>query len=415
MAATSAAALAPIVRQPTAVKSRCARSRDRPDASRRESLARDDRSVGSLRGEDIHRASPSPSPTRALAIDRPPGSPPPRRALARLSRVRDRRKSVRVSAGPRAVVHAVAPAKKAFFFPGQGAQSVGMAGELCEECPAAKALFDEASEILGYDLLDVCVNGPAEKLNSTEVSQPAIYVASLAALEKMKSTPEGAAEIDAVDVCAGLSLGEYTALTFAGAITFADGVKLVKLRGESMQAAADATKSGMASVIGLAADKVDELCAAASEQSGEPVQIANYLCNGNYAVSGSEAAVDKVAEIAKPEFKARMVVKLAVAGTFHTDFMAPAAEALKAGLADTPIAETRIPVISNVDVEPHADADAVRETLAKQLTSPVQWEKTMQTLLEGGLETSTEVGPGKVISGIMKRIDKKAVCENFTV
>ena len=313
-------------------------------------------------------------------------------------------------------MQAVAPAKKAFFFPGQGAQTVGMAKELCDECPEAKALFDKASDILGYDLLDVCVNGPAERLNSTEVSQPAIFVASLAALEKMKSTPEGAAEIEAVDVCAGLSLGEYTALTFAGAISFEDGVKLVKLRGESMQAAADATASSMASVIGLSSDKVDELCKAASEQcGGEPVQIANYLCNGNYAVSGSVAAIDKVAEIAKPEFKARMVVKLAVAGAFHTDFMAPAAEALTAGLADTPIETPKIPVISNVDVEPHTDADSIRATLAKQLTSPVQWEKTLTTLLAGGLETSTEVGPGKVIAGIMKRVDKKAVCENFTV
>ena len=170
-----------------------------------------------------------------------------------------------------------------------------MAKELCDECPAAKALFDQASEILGYDLLDVCVNGPAEKLNSTEVSQPAIYVSSLAALEKMKTTDEGKALIDSVDVCAGLSLGEYTALTFAGAIAFEDGVKLVKLRGESMQAAADATPSGMASVIGLSADKVDEVCAKASADSGgEPVQIANYLCNGNYACSGATAAVDKV-------------------------------------------------------------------------------------------------------------------------
>ena len=268
----------------------------------------------------------------------------------------------------------------------------------------------------GYDLLDVCVNGPADRLNSTEVSQPAIYVASLAALEKMKTTEEGKAAIEAVDVCAGLSLGEYTALTFAGAITFEDGVKLVKLRGESMQAAADATPSGMASVIGLNAEKVAEVCEAASEQTGgEPVQIANFLCNGNYAVSGAIPAIDKVAEIAKPEFKARMVVKLAVAGAFHTDYMAPAAEALKAGLEDTPISEPKIPVISNVNVEPHSDPDSIRATLADQLTSPVQWEKTMQTLLEKGLESSTEVGPGKVISGIMKRIDRKAVCENFTV
>jgi [acyl-carrier-protein] S-malonyltransferase len=306
--------------------------------------------------------------------------------------------------------------KNAFFFPGQGAQSVGMAKELCEECPAAKKLFDDASAILGYDLLDVCVNGPADKLNSTEVSQPAIYVASLAALEKMKSTEEGAALIDAVDVCAGLSLGEYTALTFAGAMSFEDGVKLVKLRGESMQAAADATPSGMASVIGLSADKVKEVCAAASEQTGgEPVEVANFLCNGNYAVSGSIPAIDKVAEIAKPEFKARMVVKLAVAGAFHTDFMAPAAEALAKGLEACDFVEPRIPVVSNVDVEPHGDAASIRATLAKQLTSPVQWEKTMTTLLGAGMEASTEVGPGKVISGIMKRVDKTAKCDNFTV
>ena len=213
----------------------------------------------------------------------------------------------------------------------------------------------------------------------------------------------------------GLSLGEYTALAFAGAISFEDGVKITKARGEAMQAASEAAKSGMCSVIGLSSDKVDELCKAASEASGEQVQIANYLCNGNYACSGSMAAVEKVMEIAKPEFKARMVVKLAVAGAFHTDFMAPAAEALTAGLADTPIETPKIPVISNVDVEPHADADSIRATLAKQLTSPVQWEKTLTTLLAGGLETSTEVGPGKVIAGIMKRVDKKAVCENFTV
>ena len=219
--------------------------------------------------------------------------------------------------------------KKAFFFPGQGAQTVGMSKELCEECPAAKAMFEKASAVLGYDLLDVCVNGPAERLNSTAVSQPAIYVSSLAALEKMKMTAEGQALIDSIDVAAGLSLGEYTALTFAGALTFEDGLKLVKIRGESMQAAADATPSGMASVIGLSADKAEELAARAAAESGAPCSVANYLCNGNYAVSGAIPAIDKVEELAKPEFKARMVVRLAVAGAFHTDFMAPAATSLR--------------------------------------------------------------------------------------
>lgn len=288
-----------------------------------------------------------------------------------------------------------------------------MAKELCDECPAAKAMFDKASAVLGYDLLDVCVNGPAEKLNSTAVSQPAIYVSSLAALEKMKMTPEGKAAIDAVDVVAGLSLGEYTALTFADALSFEDGLKLVKIRGESMQAAADATPSGMASVIGLSADKAEELAARAAELSGAPLTVANYLCNGNYALSGAIPAIDKAEEIAKPEFKARMLVRLAVAGAFHTEFMAPAAEQLKAALDATPIQTPRIPVISNVDVKPHTDAASIRATLAKQLTSPVQWETTMTTLLSKGLEGATEVGPGKVISGIMKRVDKSFACENF--
>jgi len=259
----------------------------------------------------------------------------------------------------------------------------------------------------------VCVNGPAEKLNSTAVSQPAIYVSSLAALEKMKMTPEGKAAIDAVDVVAGLSLGEYTALTFADALSFEDGLKLVKIRGESMQAAADATPSGMASVIGLSADKAEELAARAAELSGAPLTVANYLCNGNYALSGAIPAIDKAEEIAKPEFKARMLVRLAVAGAFHTEFMAPAAEQLKAALDATPIQTPRIPVISNVDVKPHTDAASIRATLAKQLTSPVQWETTMTTLLSKGLEGATEVGPGKVISGIMKRVDKSFACENF--
>lgn len=290
---------------------------------------------------------------------------------------------------------------------------MGMAKELCDECPAAKAMFDKASAVLGYDLLDVCVNGPAEKLNSTAVSQPAIYVSSLAALEKMKMTPEGKAAIDAVDVVAGLSLGEYTALTFADALSFEDGLKLVKIRGESMQAAADATPSGMASVIGLSADKAEELAARAAELSGAPLTVANYLCNGNYALSGAIPAIDKAEEIAKPEFKARMLVRLAVAGAFHTEFMAPAAEQLKAALDATPIQTPRIPVISNVDVKPHTDAASIRATLAKQLTSPVQWETTMTTLLSKGLEGATEVGPGKVISGIMKRVDKSFACENF--
>ena len=207
--------------------------------------------------------------------------------------------------------------KVAFMFPGQGAQSVGMCSEVVSDVPAAKALFDEASEILGYDLLEVCTNGPKEKLDSTEISQPAIFVASMAAVEKLKQDA-GAEAVDAATCAMGLSLGEYSALCFAGALSFADGVKITKARGEAMQAASDAVDTGMVSVIGLTSDKVEELCEVASEKSGAKVQIANFLCKGNYAVSGATEACDTLAEIAKPEFKARMTVKLAVAGAFHT-------------------------------------------------------------------------------------------------
>ena len=207
--------------------------------------------------------------------------------------------------------------KVAFMFPGQGAQSVGMCSEVVNDVPAAKALFEEASEILGYDLLEVCTEGPKEKLDSTVVSQPAIFVASMAAVEKLRQE-SGEDAIEEATCAMGLSLGEYSALCFAGAISFADGVKITKARGEAMQAASDAVDTGMVSVIGLDSAKVTELCEAASEKSGEKVQIANFLCKGNYAVSGASAACDTVAEIAKPDFKARMTVKLAVAGAFHT-------------------------------------------------------------------------------------------------
>lgn len=208
-------------------------------------------------------------------------------------------------------------AKTCFMFPGQGAQFVGMCSDVVNDVPAAKALFDEASEILGYDLLQVCTEGPKEKLDSTVVSQPAIFVASMAAVEKFKQE-SGQDALDEATCAMGLSLGEYSALCFAGALSFADGVKITKARGEAMQAASDAVDTGMVSVIGLDSDKVKELCGAASEKSGAPIQIANYLCKGNYAVSGASSACDAVAELAKPDFGARMTVKLAVAGAFHT-------------------------------------------------------------------------------------------------
>ncbi|CAB9526441.1 Probable malonyl-CoA-acyl carrier protein transacylase, mitochondrial [Seminavis robusta] len=304
--------------------------------------------------------------------------------------------------------------KVAFMFPGQGAQFVGMCAEVVKDVPAAKSLFDEASEILGYDLLEVCTEGPKEKLDSTVISQPAIFVASMAAVEKLKQE-EGQEALDAATCAMGLSLGEYSALCFSGALSFADGVKITKARGEAMQAASDAVDSGMVSVIGLDSEKVKDLCAMASEKSGEEIQIANYLCKGNYAVSGASAACDSVAELAKPEFKARMTVKLAVAGAFHTDFMAPAVSSLEDVLADVEIKKPRIPVISNVDAKPHSDPDAIKKLLATQVTSPVLWENTMDLMLGKDFEQAYELGPGKVTAGILKRFSKTAPCTNIEV
>lgn len=304
--------------------------------------------------------------------------------------------------------------KCAFMFPGQGAQFVGMCSEVVDDVPAAKALFDEASEILGYDLLEVCTEGPKEKLDSTVVSQPAIFVASMAALEKLKQD-SGAEAAEEATCAMGLSLGEYSALCFAGALSFADGVKITKARGEAMQAASDAVDTGMVSVIGLDSGKVEELCEVASEKSGERVQIANFLCKGNYAVSGASAACDTLAEIAKPEFKARMTVKLAVAGAFHTEFMSPAVSSLEDILKEVEIHKPRIPVISNVDAKPHSDPDTIKKLLATQVTSPVLWENTMDLILSKDFGKAYELGPGKVTSGILKRFSKTAECTNIGV
>ena len=227
-------------------------------------------------------------------------------------------------------------------------------------------------------------------------------------------TPEGRAALEACNVAAGLSLGEYTALAFAGALSFEDGLRLVKLRGESMQAAADAKPSAMASVIGLSSEQVTALCEKATAEVGAAagVRIANYLCPGNYAVSGGVPGIEVLERIAKPEFKARMTVRLAVAGAFHTDYMAPAVPKLAEALAACTISKPRIPVVSNVDAKPHSDPAVIRAILAKQVTSPVQWEATLNTLLAKGLEESYEIGPGKVIAGIMKRISKEAKFNN---
>lgn len=298
--------------------------------------------------------------------------------------------------------------KTAFLFPGQGAQYVGMGRELCERLPAARALFDQAADILGYSLLDLCGAGPAEKLDSTEVSQPALFVAALAALESLR-----ASEPEAEAAClgaAGLSLGEYTALVFAGVMTFADGLRLVQLRGRAMQAAADAVPSGMVSVLGLPQDKVEDLCARAATKG--LVRVANLLCPGNIVVSGVQPALEEIERLA-PEAGAMRTIRLAVAGAFHTEIMKPAETALAAAVAQVPMMPGRLPVWSNVDAAPHSDPEEIRPLLVAQVQAPVLWEKSLQALLQAGVERFYEIGPGRVLAGLLKRVQRKAECRNI--
>lgn len=297
--------------------------------------------------------------------------------------------------------------KAAFLFPGQGAQTLGMGRQLCATLPAAQQLFDEAAQILGYDLLAVCTNGPAEKLNSTVISQPAIFVASLAALESFRAH-DAAAETTCV-ATAGLSLGEYTALVFAGALSFADGLRLVQKRGEAMQAAADATPSAMVSMIGLEPPQVEELCAQA--RAVGLIQVANLLGPRNIVVSGVKAACEAIERLAA-EVAGVRTVRLAVAGAFHTDLMKPADQVLSQALANMPLQPPRIPVWSNVDGQPHTAPEEIRALLVRQVLQPVLWEQTMRNLLAAGVTRFYEIGPGRVLVGLLKRIHRQVDCQN---
>lgn len=295
----------------------------------------------------------------------------------------------------------------AFLFPGQGAQHIGMGVKLAEKYPAAKAKFEQAADILGFDLLALCQNGPEEKLNATNISQPALYVASLAALELVKELhPE---YIDRCQMAAGLSLGEYTALAFAEAMSFEDGLRVVKVRGEAMQAAAEATPSGMVSLLLLDEEKVQELCEEASQYG--LLQIANYLCPGNIVVSGDKAACEQVVPLA--EARGGRPIPLKVAGAFHTPIMQSATEKLAAVLESVTILPPKMPVVSNVDAQPHNKSEEIREILVKQVVHPVLWEKSMQTLLDQGIDHFCEIGPGSVLKGLMKRISRKTPFDNF--
>jgi [acyl-carrier-protein] S-malonyltransferase len=294
--------------------------------------------------------------------------------------------------------------KPAFLFPGQGAQTVGMGRVLVESTPRAKEVFEQANRIVGYDLLQICLEGPAEKLDSTVYSQPALFVTSMAAVEWLKANkPE---VVESCTAAAGLSLGEYTALVFAGVMSFEDGLRVVQERGKGMQDASDAVPSGMVSILGLDADKIEKLCQE-SRAEGEVLQIANYLCPGNIVVSGHKGACATIADLAT-KAGAMKTIPLAVAGAFHTRLMEPAIERLRKALAGVKLNKPRIPVISNVDAEPHDDPEQIRELLVKQVVSPVRWEDSLRKMLSHGHGPFWEVGPGRVLRGLLKRVDRKA-------
>lgn len=294
--------------------------------------------------------------------------------------------------------------KIAFLFPGQGAQHVGMGKSIAERYPAAQALYDRAADILGYDLAKLCFEGPAAELDSTVISQPALYVSSLAALEMLRADSPDV--VLACEMTAGLSLGEYTALVFAGAINFEDGLRLVQRRGAAMQEAADTTPSGMVSALLLEKEQVETICADA--RGDGRLEIANYLCPGNIVLSGDNAACERAVDlIGETGGKA---VPLAVAGAFHTDIMQPADARLAEVLAGVPIKKPEIPTVSNVDAQPHDDPDEIRELLVRQVVSPVLWEDSIRYMLDGGVDEFYEIGPGKVLRGLLKRIARKVPC-----
>ena len=294
--------------------------------------------------------------------------------------------------------------KIAFLFPGQGAQHVGMGKTLAEKYPRARALYDQAAEILGYDLAAICFDGPSTELDTTEISQPAIFVTSLAALEMLRADSPDV--VLACEWAAGLSLGEYTALVFSGALSFEEGLRVVQRRGQAMQAASDATPSGMVSLLLMERPQVEALCQEASAAGS--LQIANYLCPGNIVVSGANAACEKVAELA--EKAGGRAVPLAVAGAFHTRIMQPADARLAEALAGVDLRKPEISVISNVDAAVHQDPDEIREILVRQVISPVLWEDSVRKLLAEGVDQFYEIGPGKVLKGLLKRIDRKVEC-----
>ncbi|MCX6353280.1 MAG: ACP S-malonyltransferase [Candidatus Aureabacteria bacterium] len=290
--------------------------------------------------------------------------------------------------------------KIALLFPGQGSQGVGMGSAIAATSAVARAAYDEANEILGFDIAKLCFEGPESDLTLTKNSQPAIFITSVACL---RSLQESVPQLPMPIAAAGLSLGEFTAHVAAGSFSFAEGLRLVRKRAEAMQDACDREPSTMASIVGLDEGVVRDICV--SLQGRGVLDIANLNSPGQIAISGGVDAV-KAAMTEASSRGALKVVPLQVSGAFHSRLMKPAEEKLREAVAGTRIVTPKYPVIANVTARPVTNPDEIREALIKQLCSPVLWEKSIRYFIAEGVDLCIEVGHGRVLSGLMRRIDK---------
>ena len=296
--------------------------------------------------------------------------------------------------------------KRALVFPGQGAQYVGMGMELAQRHPVARDLLDQADEALGFALSDVIANGPESELTRTDISQPAILVVSVMSLAVLKTVVKPLI----FDAVAGLSLGEYTALVAAEALPFRDAVRLVRLRGQAMQQAAEAVPSGMVALIGADEAGAAKLCAAAA--NGEVLQVANLNSPGQVVISGAKAACERAAAQAK-DHGIRKAIALPVAGAFHSELMAPAAQRLRAALAKAPFKDPKVPVYTNVHAGPVTKASEFAALLEAQLTKPVRWADSVVAMKSAGIDAFWELGPGKTLCGMITRTVSGAELRNL--
>jgi [acyl-carrier-protein] S-malonyltransferase len=294
--------------------------------------------------------------------------------------------------------------KTALVFPGQGSQEVGMGADLVTQYPEAEATFALADELLGFALSDLCFNGPADALNDTYNTQPALYVMGIALLRVLNATFQD--ELRPAFV-AGHSLGEFTALTAAGALSFTDGLRLVRERGRLMNEASQRAPGAMAAILGLEADVVRDLCAEASQQTGKTLVLANDNCPGQLVISGDKEALDAALLLAT-ERGAKRAMPLTVSVASHSPLMEAITPDFRAVLDNTPFNTPAIPVIGNVQAAPLTSASAIRVELGDQLTSTVRWTESVQYMRARGIEQFIELGPKDVLSGLVKRIDRAA-------